>query len=649
MCGICGIVYHDRERPVDAGTLAGMVATLAHRGPDDEGAYRAPGVGIGVRRLAIVDPAGGRQPIANETGDVLVVCNGEIYNHPELRAELAGRGHRFATGSDVETIVHLYEERGPACVERLRGMFAFALWDAQRRRLLLARDRLGIKPLDYAAGAWGLAFGSESKAVLASGHVRAELRPEAVDDVLALGYVLSPGTSFVGIRRLEPGHVLVVEDGAMSMRRYWELPVPGSGRHGRLDARALALEYRERLEESVRIHLRADVPVGAYLSGGIDSSAMVALMERNGVERPAAYTLSFTDASHDEIADTRLLDQFPGHDIERRPVESDYRDVALLPRAVWHSEHLTGINFGFPDLRLARRASESFKAVVSGEGSDETLHGYWWYMVEPWGRLFSKLPGSVRRWGIRRGRRRSGFWPWAGQLLLAPPGPGLERFASIAGPPGSQDRAELLAPGLAGRLVPAPERWPALPAERAGLHPVEQLQYWDVTTRLRDFVLHNVDRIPMAHAIEVRVPFLDHELVEWAVGTIPWRANTFPRAKATLRRAMEGVLPEPIRKRPKRPHHPPYEAWMRGPLPPFADALLSESALADKGIFRPAAVRAVCERHRAGREERGLQLLTVLAFQVWDELFVRGRSPSEVARMESPTAPSPATLRAGLG
>ncbi len=630
MCGICGIVYRDRTRPVDQGTLSRMTATLAHRGPDDEGRFQAPGVGLGVRRLAIIDVAGGHQPISNESGDVVVVCNGEIYNYRELRSELEARGHRFSTGSDAETIVHLYEEGGPACAERLRGMFAFAVWDGPRRRLLLARDRLGIKTLDWAAGEWGVAFGSEAKAILASGHVRAELRPEAVDDSLALGHVLGPGTAFAGVHRLQPGHLAVVQDGEASVRRYWSHPIPGEGRRRGARRRDLAGELRERLEDSVRLHLRADVPVGAYLSGGIDSSAVVALMERSGVERPVTYSISFTDDPHDETSRVRMLDDFPGHSMERRIVRSDRDDLLLLPMGIWHSEDPCSISLGVPHLRLAKGASESFKAVLSGEGSDESNYGYWWYGLEPWARWFSHLPARWRRRGMRRSRRRSDAWPWIVQDFLAPPGPGLERFGTISGPPGSDDRARLLAPDLARTMAPARERWPRPPAALASLHPVERLQYWDSTTRLPDYILQRVDRLAMAHGVEVRIPFLDHELFEWTVRTIPWWANSYPREKAILRRAMEGILPRPIQQRRKRPLHAPYELWLRGALPAYAEELLSERSLRDKGIFDPAAVRSLLERHRAGTEERGLQLLAVLSYQVWDEIFLRGRTPSEL-------------------
>ncbi len=630
MCGICGIAYRDQGRPVDEAVLRRMARTLAHRGPDDEGVFREPGVGIAVRRLAIMDPAGGRQPIANETGEIVVVCNGEIYNHPELRAELEARGHRFRTRSDVETIVHLYEERGLDCVERLRGMFAFALWDGPGRRLVLGRDRLGIKPLEYAVGEWGVAFGSETKAVLASGHVTARLRPDAVDDTLSIGFSVAPGTAFEGVERVMPGHVVVVEDGVAVSRRYWSPPVPGDGDAPDRSVESLAGELRERLEESVRIHLRSDVPVGAYLSGGIDSSAVVALMERN-VPRPVAFTISFTDDPRDEVKRARTLDTKPGHDIEARGVESAHDDLRLMPLAIWHVEHCAAASFGLPFLRLAQAASRSFKTVLGGEGADESLYGYWYYGLERLARLFTRSPRWARRRGLWRARRLGGKWAWAAQQFLAPRGPGLERFASIVGPPGSNVRGALLSPEFAARVTPAAERWPGPPPHLARLHPVERLQYWDATTRLPDYILYREDRLAMSQGVEVRVPFLDHELFEWSVRNIPWRKNTIPQEKAVLRRAMEGILPDEIRARRKRPLHAPYELWLRGTLPAFAEELFSERSLADKGIFDPRAVRGILERHRAGKEERGLQLLTVLSYQVWDELFVRGRTPDEFA------------------
>ena len=311
MCGICGVVYSHPERPVDREMLSHMTDIMCHRGPDSHGFYTAPGIGLGVRRLSIIDLQTGDQPISNEDGTITVVCNGEIYNFKELRKELLAAGHRFKTHSDVEVIVHLYEDHGVQCVEHLRGMFGFALWDARRRRLMLARDRLGIKPLLYSLGTNGLFFGSEYKSILVSGRIERQIDVLAMKDLFTMGFVLAPKTLFIGICRLLPGHYLLYQDGALSIHKYWDLRFPASGEvQSRRSAQEWAEALRVKLEESVRIHLRSDVAVGAWLSAGVDSSSVVSLMSSLTHRPIQTFTLAFENPRFDEVNRQKILKDF---------------------------------------------------------------------------------------------------------------------------------------------------------------------------------------------------------------------------------------------------------------------------------------------------------------------------------------------------
>src|SRR5262245_2160812 len=334
MCGICGIATGPTGEVPPADLLQSMVDSLRHRGPDGAGLHRATGIGLGVRRLAIIDPQTGGQPIASEDGAISVVCNGEIYNFAELGAGLRARGHRFRSRSDVEVIVHLYEEHGVRCVDHLRGMFAFALWDAPRRRLMLARDRLGIKPLYYAVAGGTLYFGSEQKAILGAGALERELDLEAVRDIVTLGFVLAPRTLLAGIRQLLPGHYLTYADGHLALHGYWDLEFPRAERdEGPGRAEAWAEELREKLAESVRVHLASDVPVGAWLSGGLDSSAVVALMSRAKGKPIDTFSLAYEGHPNDEVTRQETLDRFPGFALDRHIVRCGPEDLDRLPDA----------------------------------------------------------------------------------------------------------------------------------------------------------------------------------------------------------------------------------------------------------------------------------------------------------------------------
>lgn len=622
MCGISGLARIDPAAPVEREIVARMNGALVHRGPDGEGTHLGQGIGLGVRRLAIVDLETGDQPIVNEDGTVVVVCNGEIYNHVELRRELEAAGHRFRTRSDVEPIVHLYEDLGLDFVERLRGMFALAVWDARRRRLVLARDRTGIKPLVYAETPEGLAFASEAKAILAAGLVEPRLDPAGVGSLFTWGFVRTPATMFEGILRLPPGCRLVYRNGRARVDRYWRISFPGRDRPRRSDA-AWIEGLGERLRESVRLHLRSDVPVGVWLSGGLDSSAVSSLASGFAAHLVPALSLEFEDPRLDEVGGVSTLADGSDAFAERR-VRCRAADFARYPFAIWHAEEPTTTGIEIPRHVLARETSRDVKVVLAGEGADEVLGGYWWFRLQKLFAPWSRLPRKVRR-GLVRGPV-SARWPWAARLFAGPGELGEERYRAMIAPLRSIGPHEVLSPDLLRR---AREPGPSLVEGTLGAgsgRSFERLQALELAIRLPDFVTHKLDRTSMAHGVEVRVPFLDPEIVEYCAAMPPRLKMRGMTEKYALREAMRGTLPEAIRTRPKRGLAAPYREWLRGSPPPFVDELLAGRAVADKGYFLPRMIERLRGEHDRGADHGDL-LMGALAVQLWDEVFVQGRSP----------------------
>lgn len=628
MCGICGVALADPRRPVDGPMLERMTSILRHRGPDSRGLYRAPGVGLGVQRLSIIDLQTGDQPIANEDGTVVVVCNGEIYNSPELRVELEAAGHRFHTKSDVEVIVHLYEDEGVECLRRLRGMFGFALWDSRRRRVMLARDRLGIKPLHYAIQPDGLYFGSELKAILATGQIARELDVQALDELFRFGFVIAPRTLFAPIRRLLPGEYLVYHDGAMSTHRYWQPRFPTRGEAtSRMRAGEWAECLRAKIEETLRIHLRSDVPIGAYLSAGIDSSSVASLARRLTNFPIQTFTLSFENPEYDEVRGQRTLDQFAGHELPNERLVCGTGDFDLYPKAVWHSEDPSASGIEIPGLILSEAASRSVKVVLTGEGSDEIFGGYPWFLWDKLLRPLAALPLPLRRLMLL-GPLIPAWRPRASRIFLAPRTMNLTRYQRLMGPIRPETRELLFAPGLTERLAQAEHQDgnTGLEEHVRPWSPFAQLQYHELAIRLPNFITRTLDRASMAHGVEARVPFLDHELVELCAQIPPALKMRGLQEKYILRRAMRDILPPEILGRKKRGLRAPSSQWLRDPLPPFAEDLLSAARLREKGYFVPDVVRGMLARHRRRRASReGSLLMGVLAIQLWDDLFVRAK------------------------
>jgi asparagine synthase (glutamine-hydrolysing) len=612
MCGICGIV--SASGPADPDRLARMSAKLRHRGPDSDGAFLEGPVGLAARRLAIIDLQTGDQPIANEDGSVHVVQNGELYNYPELRAELERAGHRFRTRGDTEVLVHLYEQEGLAFARRLRGMFAVALWDATRRRLVLARDRYGIKPLYYQANAEGFEFASELRSL-----PRGEIDLDALEAFLAFNSIPAPLTIFREARKLPPGHVLVWENGNVNLERYAR-PAPVPVEELREDDEAELLEeLRSRLRDSVRAHLLADVPVGVLLSGGIDSAALTALAAQETAEPVRTFSIGFEERSFDELADARLVADRYGtlhRELVLRP------DAALLLPALAEAfDEPFADSSALPTYLVSQLAAEDVKVALSGEGGDELFGGYYTYVADllaaRTGGLAALASPLVERLPTSTGR--ASFDYKAKRFVRGAQLPPLERHHAWKEIFSADARAELT--GHRSEFDPVDlyrERY----AETAGAEPLARLQDVDLGIYLVDDLLVKTDRASMAHSLEARVPFLDPVVTNFALGLPARHRVRGLRKKVLLRKAISPLVPSRIVRGKKRGFSIPAAAWLRGELEPFARETLSADTLRRQGYFRPEAVTALIDRHVAGQEDLSRQLWGLLAFTLWHERHV---------------------------
>lgn len=626
MCGITGI--RDFEgRPVAPADLRAMCGAMVHRGPDDEGYYLGSGVGLAMRRLAIIDLQGGHQPIANEDRSVWAVLNGEIYNYRELRAELEQRGHVFATASDTEVIVHLYEEQGARCVEKLRGMFAIAVWDERSRTLLLARDRLGIKPLYYAQVGSRFLWASELKSLLALEEVRRSIDWQSLCFLLAFQHTSQDQSIVAGVRKLEPGCLLVASPGReLRIERYWAPRfVPD---HTRSED-ATAARLRELLEESVRIHLMSDVPLGAFLSGGLDSSSVVATMARLMDKPVQTFSIGFSEAAFDERRFARRMARELGTQHHELVVEPDA--LRFVDDLAWHLDEPLGDASAIPTYLVSRLASEHVKVVLSGDGGDELFGGYDKYRVE------------------QRERRRDPFTRPLASLLAAvatalPEGATGRRFLrhhSLSGAdryvdagtvfPIEAQRKLLHDDVLSMMRLEEPGRDAVARLGRSNGHWLSPLQRLDLEGYLPLDVLTKVDRMSMACSIETRVPLLDHVLVDF-VTTIP-SAEHLRNAtgKAIFKRAMRGILPDEIIDRPKQGFGVPLAHWFRGDLGGFLREVLLGETCRERGIFRPSYVEKLIRMHEGGRD-LDMQLWTLVSFELWCRMFLDGRTRRQPAR-----------------
>jgi asparagine synthase (glutamine-hydrolysing) len=621
LCGFVGIFDPQGTAPIDRLLLERMNRTQRHRGPDGEGMHLAPGIGLAHTRLAIIDLDTGAQPMFNEDGAVVVVYNGEIYNFRDLREELRARGHRFRSASDTEVIVHAWEEWGEACVARLRGMFAFALWDECQKALFLARDRLGIKPLHHATLPDGqLVFASELKALLAHPDLPRRIDPCAVADYLAYGYVPDPKTIYRDVLKLRPGHWVTwrVGEAAPRQQRYWQ---PRFAARQRLSLRRAAEELLERLEEAVALRLIADVPLGAFLSGGVDSSAVVAMMSRRSAAPVNTCSIGFVERTHDESRFAQEVARAYGtrHHVGHARVQ----DLDVIERLPLVYDEPFADSSAIPTLQLSALARQVVTVALSGDGGDELFAGYRrhrWHLYEE--RIRAALPRMIRRplfgalgalypkldWAPRPLRLKSTL-----AELALDPADAYFQSVSIAA---DAVRKRLYAPELRRDLqgYAAAEMIRGHWRETQGLHPLDQVQHADLMTYLPGDILTKVDRASMAHSLEVRVPLLDHVLVEWAT-TLPAELRLNPRgSKFVLKTALGPYLPSAILRRRKMGFAVPLAAWLRGSLAAPVERALAAPAFADVGLFDLAAVHRLIEQHRSGRSDHGRLIWALFMF-----------------------------------
>jgi asparagine synthase (glutamine-hydrolysing) len=627
MCGICGIAT--RTGAADADRLSAMSAALVHRGPDSFGEHLDGPVALAARRLSIIDLAGGDQPISNEDGTCTVVQNGEIYNYPELRLELERRGHEFRTHCDTEVHLHLYEEHGPSYPELLRGMFAVALWDASRRRLVLARDRYGIKPLYYREVDGTLEFASELRAL-----PRGEIDLDALEAFLAFNSIPAPFSIFKDTRKLPAGHVLVwSESGGHVLERYAR-PGPVRASDVRNDDEAeLVEELRARLRDSVRAHLLADVPVGVLLSGGVDSAVLAALAAQETPEAVHTFTIGFEERSFDERADARRVAERYGTSHHELLVQPD--PTLLLPALAEAFDEPFADSSALPTYLVSQLASEHVKVALSGEGGDELFGGYYTYAadlladrVAPLARLarplVERLPTSTAK---------ASFDYKAKRFVRAAHLPPLERhhgWKEIFSP---ELRAELR--GTRSSFDPV-DVYRARYAETEGSDELARLQDVDFGIYLVDDLLVKTDRASMAHSLEARVPFLDSVITNFAF-TLPTKHKVRGLAKKVLlRKAAEPLLPREVVHGRKRGFSIPAAAWLRGELEPFARRTLSADTLRAQGFFEPSVVTRLLDEHVAGVEDHSRRLWGLLAFTLWYERHVEQEPPHlRSGRMEA--------------
>jgi asparagine synthase (glutamine-hydrolysing) len=648
MCGIFGMWS---EHEVKRGLLDAMASALRHRGPDDYGTYLKPGIGLGNARLSIIDLASGRQPIANEDGTIWVVFNGEIYNYPELRRNLAGRGHQFKTRSDTEVLVHLYEEHGSDFVGKLRGMFAFAIWDETKRRLLLARDHLGQKPLYYRHGHGEFAFASEIKALFEDRRVTPHLNEAAMHQLMSLRYLPGSETLFKGICKLPAGQMLILTDGAISTRPYWDLcyepKLPGSEAD-------LVAELRQRLLVAVECHLLSDVPVGAFLSGGIDSSLLAAMMCTVSGEPTRTFSVGVRAASFNELPYARLVaDRYQTHHHELL-VEENL--VSALPEMIWHMEEPVD-PFAFGVYTVAALASRHVKVVLGGDGGDELFAGYDRYLGNQLVDLYCLLPRGIRRRVIEplllrlpdnySYNNRVQKLRWLMAMSHSSAG---ERYAQSASfLRFGQAHKQALYTGQLWRQLgdtdTAGDLLSFFEASNAS-DPIDRMLYADTKTRLPDHLLMIADRMTMAHSLEARSPYVDYQVAEF-VAALPARLKLRGRTlKYIQRQVAREFLPEALIHRPKQGFSFPLAYWFKEKLRPLAELTFRDSRLAAEGYFQQPAMLALLDEHVNGGVDHNYRLWLLLNLELWYRMFVDQQPQHEIqARLEDHVG---AATQAGL-
>lgn len=627
MCGIAGFVGQtDRE------VLESMVSTLTHRGPDDHGLWVAPGIGLGMRRLSIIDLAGGRQPMINEDGTLHLVFNGEIYNFRELRSELGQRGHHLRTHSDTEVLLHLYEEMGPDLVQRLRGMFAFALWDAPRKTLLLARDRLGKKPLYYWHHAGLLLFASEIKALLCHPAVSRVVDWDAFRHYLAFGYTPADRSIFAGIAKLPPAHTASLRDGALSLRRYWSLPPGASVPPPPGGTREVMARIRHELREAVRLRMESDVPLGVFLSGGIDSSAVVASLREVTTQRIATYSIGFGGAapSFDELPYARMVARRFDTDHHEEILEPKVADI--LPAIVRGFDEPFADSSAIATFVVAQATAQHVKVALSGIGGDEAFAGYPRYLGLRLSGGYVALPRWLRFFAralaprlIRESEASRNLGDWVRRFVNGADQPLPERYIGWTRFFGDADLWHLATPALQAHWHTDPEAThrAAFAAHGHG-DPVDGAFRIDLSTYLPDDLLVMADRMSMAHSLELRAPFCDHRVLEESLRIPPAVKIPGVRLKGLLKAAFADVLPPPVLSHRKQGFMIPLGRWLRTDLRDLMDDLLSPERIRGRRLFSPSVVEGLKQEHLGGIRSHSDRLWTLMMAELWLRQYLDG-------------------------
>jgi asparagine synthase (glutamine-hydrolysing) len=642
MCGIAGFVGEFGAGGACARreVLERMLSAITHRGPDDQGVLVEGEAAIGMRRLSIIDLAGGHQPLAGCDPRLNIVFNGEIYNYRELKRELESRGHAFKTHSDTEAIVHAYEEFGPSCVERLRGMFTFALWDERGQELFVARDRVGKKPLYYTRTPRGaLVFGSELKCLLAHPEVAREVNPEAIDAYLTWGYVPEPVAIFRGVEKLPPGHHLTFAAGRLKVEQYWDFPVTEEG--GSRHEEDYLEELRALLDESVRVRLMADVPLGAFLSGGVDSSAVVGLMARN-TDRPVkTFSIGFNEDSYDELKYARIAARHFATDHHEFIVTPDI--CSVVDELVWHFDEPFADASAIPTYVVSKLARTYVKVVLSGDGGDELFAGYTRYVIDRRRGPFARLPRALRAGLMQPAARRLPHGAPGRNFIHDVAFDALDRYLESVSYFTRLGKASLYTEEfgrLAGGAWRAPAAFRALAEGAATREPLGRLLYLDSKTYLPGDILTKVDRMSMAASLEARVPLLDHRLIEF-VARIPsaLKMKGFV-TKHIFKLAVSDLVPAEILTRPKQGFGVPIEQWINRQLRERVRGTLTEARTRARGIAEPAYVSLLLEEHEQGRRDHSSRLWALFILELWHRAFVDDGGAAALARADAAAAVS---------
>ncbi len=631
MCGITGIFNLTNQEPINQEKLYEANQTIFHRGPDEEGIYVEPNVGLAMRRLSIIDLAGGKQPIANEDNTIHIVYNGEMYIHDDLRKELESLGHQFRTRVDTEVVLHAYEEWGiEGCLSRLRGMYAFAIWDSNKQALFLARDRMGIKPLYFTQHEGRLYFASEVRGLLLHSNRPRSVNIEALEAFMEIGFVTSPHTIFQDVHKLPPAHYIVAQNGTIDVRQYWELTYDDPPIRSEKE---WIEEFYELLRESVMMRLMSEVPLGALLSGGIDSTTLAAIMQRETEQSVKTVSIGFDIGTDDE---TKLIEA------NAKALQTDHHHTTFTghtldeyPKALFHLEEplADAVFTTFYNLYRVCR-NENLTVVLNGEGADEMLAGYFWHRGEAWSQPFLRFPSPVRslvaQSPIVKSRGEAGRR--IGDILRNAPRHVHVRYQTWLRMGVPQLGQQLLSQDVKSTLNSNGQRsildsWADYISPATGRSDMNKMLWIQSRTRLIDRSNHMVDRMSMAHSVEARVPFLDHKLWEFCA-KMPTKLKIHgsymkPIEKYILREAGKGLIPEDTRTRKKKGLSAPYGAWLaKSTLPDWAENALSESELKKFGLFDPKIVQQVRKDHQTGVPDRSTLLMGVLAMQMWYHLFV---------------------------